>query len=67
MLRKLDDPDLALVADPAHPETAGFELQAIVRVHPVVAVVPFGGLGHVVEPRGARAGDQDHPLHLPDE
>src|SRR5438876_9003765 len=59
MLRELDDPDLALVADPAHPETAGFELQSVVGVHPVVAVVPFGSLGHAVEPGGASARDQD--------
>src|SRR5712692_8278964 len=67
MLWKLDDPDLALVAHTAYPKTAGLELQAVVGVHAVAAVVPLGGLRHVVEPRGARAGDQDHPLLVPDE
>src|SRR5436309_12126689 len=67
VLRELDDPDLALRAHAAHPKAARLELQPILRVHPVVAVVGLDGLGHAVEPRGARAWDEDDPLRLPHE
>src|SRR5438445_1626238 len=67
MLRELDDPDLALVAHAAHAKTAGLELQTVVGVHAVAAVIPFGGLGHAIQPRRASARDQDDPLRLPDQ
>src|SRR2546427_12090980 len=67
MIGKLDDPDLARAAQPAHPESAGLEQSVVVRVDTVVAVIVLGRLGNAVERRGAGLGEHEGRLRLPDD
>src|SRR5216117_3525518 len=67
MIGNLDDPDLALAAQPAYPESAGLEQSVVVRVDTVVAVIVLGRLGNAVERRGAAIGEHEDRLRLPDE
>src|SRR2546427_12750633 len=67
MIGKLDDPDLARAAQPAHPESAGLEQSVVVRVDTVVAVIVLGRLGNAVQRGGAAIGEHEDRLRLPDE
>ena len=67
MIRDLDQPDLAGLADAAHPEPMSLELPRVVGIHTVVAVVRLDAVGYAVEFGGAGARQDRDRLLLADQ